>query len=243
MSAITAVLSESITESLRGFYKLRKAYITLDAIMAEEKKYIDALEAKTGKSVVLAQASTSANPSNVPSETGPKLESKAADGTDQTKDDSDDEQFFDTAQDQSQIADIKAAQDATRLLQSTTLNEKVNPLRRLSSTVQEGPDADIFTNPMDAFIHSSTAMCAGMLQILISLLPPAFGPLARVIGFSGDRKKGISLLWQASKFGNLNSAFAGLVLLGYVSNWIQNKTSSGSVSIHADTISKSTTVL
>jgi hypothetical protein len=88
-------------------------------------------------------------------------------------------------------------------------------------TLQEGPSADLFTeHTVDAFIHSSSNLCLGLLMLMISLVPPAFGTLLKIVGFRGDRQKGINMLWQASKFSNIFGAMAGLLLFGYYNGLI-----------------------
>jgi hypothetical protein len=227
MAAVTGVLTESVTESLKGFYKLRQAYLVLDAIQQEEKRYLD----KHGLSMeddTSSNAPSSAAASDLDLSKEPGLQS--SDST-LAGDESDDD-FVDADEvHEKNVSDkyqgrLSTDEEVRDEMDKMTIKEddprsRFAALRRKSSAFQTGPGMDVFgDNVVDGFIHSGSNMCFGIIQILISMLPPAFNTLIKIVGFKGDRVRGLSLLWQASKFTNINGAFAGLVLLGYYNGFV-----------------------
>jgi hypothetical protein len=263
MSAVVAVLNESVTDAIRAFYKLRKAYITLNGLMEEEDKAMKLRglgshsaskqpSSESLKSTGTSNAATKVLPGGFDTNSKPtrsrahplsrltttenlfeKPNTPKPDGSDE------DDEFYD--------ADDVHNEIPTRTYtghidtQSTRLNTKLNdmslsdedrmqesgsnhsddlpPATRVSNIdlrkFSHDPDSQIFANPIDIFVHSGVNLCFGLLLLLISAIPPAFGKLLYVIGFRGDRERGIRMLWQASKFHNINGGMAGLALLGW----------------------------
>lgn len=262
MSAVVGVLTESLTESIKGFYKLRKAYMTLDSILEAESRFIstkngtghrtpkrksvDSLRSnRSARSMTALAASFEPDKESRVSEQETRqlnseleandvsIQDKAyeAKGDGVLDDEKEDDEFYDAEEDVKNVHEPinstgpAEVSDMSEELAKFSLdrhrihdNEFLPSPRTLS--IREGmlthdADSDVFANPIDVFIHSGANLCFGLLLVMISMIPPAFGKLLFIIGFRGDRDRGLRMLWQASKFRNINGAMAGLILLGY----------------------------
>ncbi|CAI7634151.1 unnamed protein product [Penicillium bialowiezense] len=201
MSAVVGVLNESLTESIKAFYRLRKAYITLDAIMKMEEKF---MELNDPNKVLLPTASditssTAACP-DTKSETS-SLSSKKKTAT------------VEQVELNASMNDLSVSPGA--------ISPPVSAGASTPKHIHHDPDSDIFKNEIDVFVHSGANFCFGILLLLISMVPPAFHKLLSVIGFHGDKQRGLRMLWQASKFHNLIGAMAALALLGYYNGFVR----------------------
>lgn len=228
MNAGVAVLNENVYEALKGFYKMRKAYQTLDAIADSERTYLsqheDELKA-AGVNIEKMMGSTGNDDHAVHQQD--QIGAHA-------KEDNSDDEFFDAddsgaAQDQPEyqghVEDISGVvKDAANLSvngPSQTSSEAPPPI---SSRLH--PEADpaiqsLITHPIDLFIHSGTSLHYGIILLMLSMIPPAFSRLLSMIGFRGDRERGLAMLWRATAVrSNINGCVAALVLLGYYNGLI-----------------------
>lgn len=262
MSAVVGVLNESLTESIKGFYKLRKAYMTLESLVQMEATY---MKARGVKSLPGSRAESNESLHSVPSARSsrsnldkndsapgslardpnllaqpayPSALRTAETADSASEDDSDDEEFHDAQviHENNPVTEgytghveregsVNGMTDLDRNIERMNLShhtDKLHPegvLMPAPATapgmLSEDADPEIFSNSLDVFIHSGTNLMSGMLSLMISIIPPAFNKLLYIIGFRGDRERGIRMLWQASKFGNINGGMASLILFGW----------------------------
>ncbi|KAH9865531.1 hypothetical protein J1614_009116 [Plenodomus biglobosus] len=285
MSAIVGVLNESLTEAIKSFYKLRKAYLALEAVMENEKKFlkersvsnVNSVGSKasskagsvrsnkagstTGDSKPGNSSGTSAEASTTSLKqsqevAGPMASKETLGGPQQpSANDSDDDFDFvdaeqerpgnetpleytghvnvltgqsgsialDTAQREldigaSTVSDLPPASEKP----SESVPQAIEDFEQLTLNDLGGPEADIATfsdHPVDQFILSGSNFCFGMLLLLLSFIPPSFASLLKIVGFKGDRDRGMAMLWQATKFHNIHGAMAGVVLMGYLNGF------------------------
>lgn len=260
MSAIVGVLNESLTESIKGFYKMRKAYMTLESLMAMEQKYMQTRGVQSLNSSMagsreslksleagLSSSGPSAAPTSAPIIIEPKGQTHAtkpsglrnAKTADNLDEDEDSDDFFEANEgaeknEKSLSEQLKhlEVQDQNVLGTSPTTSEilAMPPQRPTLSRATTGgskfglieidPDDAVFKNNLDVFIHSGTNLMFGIISLMIGVIPPAFARILSIIGFRGNREKGMRMLWQASKFSNVNGGMAALVLFGWYNGLI-----------------------
>jgi hypothetical protein len=210
MSAVVGVLNESVTESLKGFYKLKKAFGTLWEISEAERKYLE----RRGLSASARASKTSLNGTQSSNGGRPDPFTSVDDDEDS------DLEFVDAAEDLDENGDAAVDMSELKLLDDKAANQQ-QPQAIPSTGAAAEADADVdfrsITNdPIDLFIHSGTALCFGLLQVILSMVPPTFAKLLSLFSFRGDRKNGLRLLWSATRFKeNINGSMASLITLGF----------------------------
>ncbi len=264
MNAVVGVMHESLTEGLKGFYKLRKAFVTLDGIMQAEEEYLRTLQgegAGTAPPRRRPRMSDDLMPGSFDESEFADLEgtgtpvAKEKEGSDEEfvvvpndpsgaqtpaltlskPDDQEKEtpkaadavavpELLDQRLDQLTVSQPEPSDTSSQMRPSSQSSTRdPSPDNRppdLGLLHQFGADKSLFTSTADIFVHSGVNMCFGILLLIMSMVPPAFSRLLYVIGFKGDRDRGVQMLWQATKFPNVNGAMAGLVLLTYYNSFL-----------------------
>ncbi|KAH7414367.1 outer membrane protein Iml2/Tetratricopeptide repeat protein 39 [Phaeosphaeria sp. MPI-PUGE-AT-0046c] len=290
MSAVVGLLNESLTEAIKSFYKLRKAYLALEGIMESERNFLkkrstssvnsvgssksakDATRSKTGslkskssggglrdtKPAVSTSTSAGASMPSLKESVGIEQPVMSGDTAQTQKkpagkeDDDDDFDFVDAEEDNKGTAtpgeykghiDVPTGNDGSKALDNTQkkLDTEASSAPRLPPskehptiavpafaeefqqlTMNEDSEIDISKfsdHPIDAFVLAGSNFCFGMLLLLLSFIPPSFASLLKIVGFKGDRERGMQMLWQATKFHDIHGAMAGVVLMGYLNGF------------------------
>ncbi|KAL7772022.1 hypothetical protein CFE70_001975 [Pyrenophora teres f. teres 0-1] len=249
MSAVVGVLNESLTEAIKSFYKLRKAYLALESVMENEKKFVNkrstssvnSLRSRPATSTSTSAAASAANLKQAISVTESQV-NKATSEPKKTEDNDEDDdfEFVDAAEDrpgdQTPLeymgnSNVATGKDTSTSVGTNNAQEQppadsipnaIEYFERLTLNDEGTPGADIANfsdKPVDIFILSGSNFCFGMLLLILSFIPPSFASLLKIVGFTGDRERGMRMLWQATKFHNIHGAMAGVVLMGYLNGF------------------------
>ncbi|KAH8808246.1 outer membrane protein-like protein iml2 [Xylogone sp. PMI_703] len=203
-SAITAVLSGSISEAIKGFYKMRKAFLTLDGIMQVETRYLKRMQNGSRSTLVSRDGSdgNTRTSKSTPLSTRENRNHTSHGITD------------------SELSPRLAALDIS-IPPEHEQDAIPNLIIQEHNTIEPEMAAEIFTQYTDIFIYSGTHLCYGILLLVLSMVEnPVFSKILYIVGFKGDRQRGAQLLWQATSFTNFNSAIAGISLLAFYNGLI-----------------------
>lgn len=83
-------------------------------------------------------------------------------------------------------------------------------------------DNHLYVSTVDEFIHSGVQLCFGILQVVLSLIPPTIGKVLLIVGFKGNRDTGLKMLWRtAITSRNIHGDLALLCLLVFYDGPVQ----------------------
>lgn len=101
-------------------------------------------------------------------------------------------------------------------------SESIVSITTSASSVNSGNDTHLHVSTIDEFIHSGVQLCFGILQVVLSLIPPTIGKVLSIVGFKGDRDIGLRMLWRtAITARNIHGDLALLCLLVFYDGPVQ----------------------
>jgi tetratricopeptide (TPR) repeat protein len=133
---------------------------------------------------------------------------------DSEEDVSKNEEFSDAAGSQMDVPGFEAN------VESSMLSSAMSSIH--SSTNSSNSDHHLHVSTIDEFVHSGVQLCFGILQVVLSLIPPAIGKVLSIVGFKGDREVGLKILWKtAITSRNIHGNLALLCLLVFYDGPVQ----------------------
>lgn len=216
LHALLMLFSESMVESAKALFKLRRAYHMLQEILNDIKK----AEAEK-KSPMYAQKVNDSTASFISTETTFTSVDIPYKLTPEERKDKDlldlAEKIYSMREKRLSGAHIGNSPAIERLrtdlgleaLQKLPKNELESKYTRLSDNIDQNQAT------IDEFIHSGVNLCFGILQVVLSLIPPAIGAVLSVVGFHGSREEGLRMVWKSTKDRNIHGGIGLLALLFY----------------------------
>ncbi|KAK9452985.1 outer membrane protein Iml2/Tetratricopeptide repeat protein 39 [Dipodascopsis uninucleata] len=175
MGAVVLFLNESAIGSIKGFYKLRRAYQILADIHDHDM-----------------------------SEHSPNLEDDDGSSEFQDEEEAALEESLKKLEEVDLEKDFPVEAVDNNTVRSSQPERKYIPLMKRQNM-----------SPTDEYIQSGVNLCFGLLQLVISMIPPVLGRILSIIGFRGDLEASLHMLWEASTSENIHGALALLTLLLY----------------------------
>lgn len=135
---------------------------------------------------------------------------------DDDEDDDDDDELF------SDALDTPETHTPVFPPTSSMISSTVSSIHSPANNSYDNSDNHLYVSTIDEFIHSGVQLCFGILQVVLSLIPPTIGAVLSIVGFKGDRETGLKLLWRtAITSRNIHGDLALLCLLVFYDGPVQ----------------------
>ena len=196
-------------EYIRGLYKVRQSFMTLKSLADHDRQRV------RNEKLRLTRASISDKPfQHDRSPNGSVGESKGpVNGSDRKDAGSPPTEEVPIPSD----AASAVAQPGFRLPPPTAESSSNKVLLHSPNEREAYQLHDIQTPDMkllsDIFVYTGTNLCFGLLLVCIGMVPSSFQYVLRIIGFQGNKERGLALMWENTKFKNVNGGISALILL------------------------------
>lgn len=210
LSAITLFLSESMIDSAKALYRLRKAYQTFDEVNRQ-------LDSSSLKDTLSRQKSASTP--NLLHKGG--LSSRSSMASLRGKVSVDDGILTSESLKIPEIASRAKRFHQARLERSKALtgdkDDQVKLVEKALAdlSLEHNINKRAGQDTVDEYIVSAINACYGLLQLVISIIPPGIGRVLSIVGFSGDKDEALSMLWKATTHQNIHGCIGLLALLQF----------------------------
>lgn len=145
-------------------------------------------------------------------------------------DDDDDDEFSDASDSFHSFGNLSIphrTHKSSSLNNSQTLDKAESVISGANSSSislrnSDHEDNHMHVSTVDEYIHSGVQLCFGILQVVLSLIPPTIGKVLSIVGFKGDRVTGLKMLWRtAITSRNIHGELALLCLLVFYDGPVQ----------------------